>query len=280
MPTRSSASSSCAVPTSSVPRPRWLCVAIGTSSRIRSTSSPKPASASRSAARPRTRPCAHGHALIPVASTPTTRRERRLRRGRDPDQRDHLLRHEVGHRRVPAQRPARDDPHLGAERILPLDDLRGDPVREHLDEQPFAEDDLVDRLVEELREARHVDALLVAREVDGAVDLGRHQDLLLAAADADRLVDAGHAGAREREPDGRRRRLHVADERELAHAAQRYNRRCSRDQRKSRESRRSLRIRPPVWQAGQYVIVCSSKSTRRSVSPQRGHGSPKWPCTR
>ena len=57
--------------------PRWLCVASGTSSRIRSTSpSAKPASSSRSAAAPRTRPCAHGHALMPQASTPTTRRTR------------------------------------------------------------------------------------------------------------------------------------------------------------------------------------------------------------
>ena len=76
MPTRSSASSSCSVPTSSVPRPRWLWVASGTSSRIRSTSSSSnPASSRRSAARPRTRPCAHGQALMPVASTPTTRRD-------------------------------------------------------------------------------------------------------------------------------------------------------------------------------------------------------------
>ena len=64
-----------AVPTSSVPRPRWLCVAIGTSSRICSIDgASKPASASRSAARPATSPCAQGQALIPVASTPTTRR--------------------------------------------------------------------------------------------------------------------------------------------------------------------------------------------------------------
>src|SRR6188472_445658 len=74
MPARSSASRFWAVPTRSVPRPRWLCVARGTSSRILSTSSPKPAAASRSAASPRTRSWAHGHALIPVASTPTTRR--------------------------------------------------------------------------------------------------------------------------------------------------------------------------------------------------------------
>src|SRR5262245_20880404 len=48
---------------------------MGTRSRICSTSSPNPASARRSAARPRTRPWAQGHALIPVASTPTTRRD-------------------------------------------------------------------------------------------------------------------------------------------------------------------------------------------------------------
>ena len=77
--------------------------------------------------------------------------------------------------------------------MLPRDDVRRDPVGEHLDEQPFSEHGLVDRLVEELREARHVDALLIAREVDGAVDLGGHEDLVVAAADPDRLVDAGHA---------------------------------------------------------------------------------------
>ena len=38
------------------------------------SSASKPASRRRSDARLRTRPCAHGHALIPVASTPTARR--------------------------------------------------------------------------------------------------------------------------------------------------------------------------------------------------------------
>ena len=135
--------------------------------------------------------------------------------GRDPDQRDHLLRHEVGHGRPPPQRPARDDPHLGAQRALALDDLRGDPVGEHLDEEALAEHGLVDRLVEQLREARHVDALLAAREVDGAVDLGGHQDLLLAAADPDRLLHARDTGPRERDLHRRRGCLHVADEREV-----------------------------------------------------------------
>ena len=141
-------------------------------------------------------------------------------RGRHADERDHLLRHEVGDRRPPPERPARDDPHLGPERALALDDLRRDPVREDLDEEPFAEDGLVDRLVEELREARHVDALLPPGEVDGAVDLRRHEDLLLAAPDPDRLLHARDAGAREGDLDGRRGRLHVADERQVAHPSQ------------------------------------------------------------
>src|SRR3972149_3199153 len=67
--TSSSASRSWSVPTKSVWRPRWLCVASGTSSRIRSTSpGSKPASSRRSLARLRTRPCAHGQAVMPVAS--------------------------------------------------------------------------------------------------------------------------------------------------------------------------------------------------------------------
>ena len=63
--------------------PRWLCVARGTSCRIRSTSSSaKPASWRRPAAASRTSPCAHGQALIPNASTPTTRRTCVARRRR------------------------------------------------------------------------------------------------------------------------------------------------------------------------------------------------------
>ena len=45
---------------------------------MRSTSpSTKPASSEPLGRAPRTRPCAHGQALIPVASTPTTRRDAR-----------------------------------------------------------------------------------------------------------------------------------------------------------------------------------------------------------
>ncbi len=137
--------------------------------------------------------------------------------GRDADQRDHLLRREIGDRRLPAKRPARDDAHLGSERLLALDDLCRDPVRQHLDEEALSEHHVVDRLVEELGEARHVDALLVAREIDGALELGGHQDLLRAPTDSDRLVDPRDACPREREPDRRRRGLEVAHERQIAH---------------------------------------------------------------
>src|SRR5919199_483172 len=60
MSTSSAASTWRSLPTYSVPRPRWLCVARGTSSRMRSTSpSANPASSSRAAALSRTMPCAH-----------------------------------------------------------------------------------------------------------------------------------------------------------------------------------------------------------------------------
>jgi hypothetical protein len=68
---------------------------------------------------------------------------------------------------------------------------------------------LVDRLLEELGEARHVDALLPRVEVDRAVDRGRDELLAAAAPDADGLLDAGHADTREAERDLRRRRLQI-----------------------------------------------------------------------
>ena len=62
-------------PTWRVPRPRWLCVATGTTSRIRSTSSSlKPSSSSATRAPAATSSCAHGQAVMPCAATPTTRR--------------------------------------------------------------------------------------------------------------------------------------------------------------------------------------------------------------
>ena len=171
-----------------------------------------PASSSRSFARLRTRPCAHGQALIPCASTPTTRRVPIAGSGGDAAEHDHLLGLEARHRRPPADRPLRADPDLGPQRVLALDDAARDLLREHLDEQRLAVDDEVDRALEELREARHVHALLVGGEVDRAVDRRRHHRLGVAAADPHCFLHAGDAGAREGEadlglmrPGGRRR---------------------------------------------------------------------------
>ena len=60
-------------------------------------------------------------------------------------------------------------------RSLPLDDLAGDVRRQLLDEERLLEHDVLDHLLEELREAGHVDALLRRVEVDGALDVGGDQ---------------------------------------------------------------------------------------------------------
>ena len=100
-----------------------------------------PRAAARLAA-PRTSPCAHGQALMPHASTPTTRRTRSRRRGGDPDQRRDLLRRQPGHRRAALERVLRLDAHLGAQRVLALDDVRRDVLGERLDEERLADHDL------------------------------------------------------------------------------------------------------------------------------------------
>ena len=70
-----SVSQSSGQPMCSVPRPRWLWVATGTASKMRSiSSSEKPSPASRSCARACTSVCAHGHAVMPWARTPISRR--------------------------------------------------------------------------------------------------------------------------------------------------------------------------------------------------------------
>ena len=64
-------------------------------------------------------------------------------------------------------------------------------------ERRLAEDDLADRLVDDLLEARHVRALLVRPELDHALEARREQLLGAVLADPDDLLDAGHADARE-----------------------------------------------------------------------------------
>ena len=58
-----------------MPSPRWLCVATGTASKMRSiSSSPNPSACSRSRELACTSVCAHGHAVMPWAVTPMSRR--------------------------------------------------------------------------------------------------------------------------------------------------------------------------------------------------------------
>src|SRR5947207_3381107 len=84
-----------------------------------------------------------------------------------------------------------------------------DVLGELLDEDRLADHHVVDRLAEELREARHVHTLLCRLEVDEAVDLRGDELLVRPAAEADRLLDAGDARARGADPDLGRRGLEV-----------------------------------------------------------------------
>ena len=68
--------------------------------------------------------------------------------------------------------------------------------------QRLADHDLVDRLVDLLLEARHVDALLLRVEVAEAGQLGLEEPLVAVVADADRLGGARHAGAGEADGGG------------------------------------------------------------------------------
>ena len=191
MSTRTSASRSCSVPTKSVWRPRWLCVAIGTSSRIFSMSSGLEAGLEKALGGPVAHEALRARAGVDPGRLDADGAPRSgLRRRGDAAERHHLLRREIRHRRAPVDRPLRADPDLCAERALALDDAARDVLGEHLDEERLALDDELDRLLEELGEARHVDALLVGREVDRAVDDRRHHRLGVAAADAHRLLDA------------------------------------------------------------------------------------------
>ena len=133
-----------------------------------------------------------------------------VRRGaREPDQRDHLLRGQPRHRGLALDRIARLDAHLGAQGPLAFDDVGGDVLGELLDQQGLADHDLLDRLLEQLRKARHVHALLRLLEVDGAVDLRGDQLLGVAVADPERFLKPADAGSRECERHLGRRCLQV-----------------------------------------------------------------------
>jgi hypothetical protein len=169
------------------------------------------------------------------------------RRG-DPAERHHLLRREAGDRRAPVDRPLGANPDLGLHCPLPLDHALRDEFGQDLDEHCLPLDDQLDRILEELGEARHVDAFLIGGEVDGAVDRRGHDGLRVPATDAYCLLHTGDARPREGERDLRRRRLEVLIEPDdVGHPGHR----STVLQRNSRESLRSFSSRPPVWQLGQ-----------------------------
>ncbi len=195
-------SSHCSVqPMCSVPRPRWLCVATGTASRIRSiSSSSKPSVCRRSRAEVgdellRARAC--GDALGGDADQPAGAG---LRADRRAVQRVQLLGLGAGDGGGLVLGEARLDRDLGAARALALADELRDVLGQRLGlERRLAEHDLADRLVDDLLEARHVRALLARPEIDHALEAGREQLLDAVVAQADHLLDAGHPDAREAE---------------------------------------------------------------------------------
>ena len=117
----------------SVPSPRWLWVATGTASKMRSiSSSVKPSAASRSRERPATSSCAHGHAVMPWAATPIEPARAALGRDRGAEQRVHLLRPDARHGRRLVLGVAGGDRHLGPRRVLALAHALGDVLGERL----------------------------------------------------------------------------------------------------------------------------------------------------
>jgi hypothetical protein len=95
-------------------------------------------------------------------------------------------------------------------RAAPLGDVRGKRLRL---ECSLAEDHLVDRLVDDLLEARHVRALLLRPQIDEALDFCVEQLLGPVRADADHFVDSGYPDAREAQLGRGAPRLDIAAER-------------------------------------------------------------------
>ena len=151
---------------------------------------------------------AHAHADRPA-------RAGGRRRG-DADQRVDLLRLQARDGRRARYGELRLDPRERAQRALAVEHARGDPPREVLDRERLADHHGLDRLGEDLGEARHVRALVRRVEIDRALDVGVVDGLLATVADADDLVDAGHAGLAQREVHRGLRRLDVVREHQIA----------------------------------------------------------------
>ena len=197
-----SVSQSSGQPMCSVPSPRWLCVATGTASKMRSiSSSEKPSSSRRSRERAWTSVCAHGHAVMPWARTPISRRVPASLRHGGAEQRVDLLRLDARDA-APACAPGsapRCGPRRGARPGGRGPSRRCAAASVSARKRALAEHDLADRVVDDLLEAAHVRALLVRAEVDEAVEAGGEQLLGAVGADPDDLLDVGHAHARERD---------------------------------------------------------------------------------
>ncbi len=146
-------------------------------------------------------------------------------RGGDADEGCDLLRGEARDRRPALERVLRLDPHLGAKRVLSFDDLGCDVLREGFDEEGLADHNRVDRLSENLRKARHVDALEARVEVDSAGDLGSEGLLVAFVSDANRLLHARHSHTSEPDAHTGRRCLQIDDRPvpSLRHRVERYS---------------------------------------------------------
>src|SRR5918992_2336080 len=152
---------------------------------------------------------ARGHALGLDADQPARAEVRRHGRA---EQRVDLLRRHAGGGGWLVLRVARRDRDLGPGAVLTVAHALGDVGGERLRLEGLAEDDLVDRLVHDLLESRHVRALLLRPEVDVALELGVEELLHAVRADPDHLLDAGDPDAREAELCRGTPRLDVASE--------------------------------------------------------------------
>ena len=204
--------------------PRWLWVATGTASKMRSICSAREAVGEQALAR------AAGEHLLGARAG---RHPLRLDAGEHPraalggdrgaEEGVDLLRRDARRRGRDGLGIAGGDRHLGAHPVLALAHLLGDPGGELLGAQGLGRDHGVDRLVDDLLEARHVHAGLAWLEVDHALQLGEIEapgdvDHLLDAVDADpgqadlrrRARRPGRRGSR-RVSLGRRHQGYVAD---------------------------------------------------------------------
>ena len=117
---------------------------------------------------------------------------------RGPEQGVDLLRLLVGDGGGDGLGIAGRDGDLGAAALLAFADPFGDVGGKCLGvEGGLAEDDLVDRLSDDLLEAGHVDPCLLGVEVDEALHLGEVEMLGAVDLDPDHLLDPGYSNPRE-----------------------------------------------------------------------------------